>query len=370
MVFDALEIEITRDCNLFCPHCMRYEPGESMEPYRGSSIPREYIDALFEKHKIFGEILLTGGEPLLHPEIISYIIDKIIEKKILLKHFQIATNGTIINDEVITSLNKLYEYINENVYKEPFPEAVLLCISDGFHDNLSTKYEALKFYKERLLGTTELFNSETPEEGKSGLILHYSGRAKNFSAPNVTILPEAHRYKIALNEDLNIMCMLDLTMNGNFVISSCHSFQEADAPENIICSVYDDLFLGILQWNYRNPLNCEEAGNMLEMEYILQQENLFDEFLTEKQKEKFPDSIEFLKDEERRRINTHLKYPSLYPDDIERLQNTVAYSDWSDLKKWLYFLAFDKKRKEEPIDFANFSTCPHVVSKDEVPVIK
>ena len=75
MVFDALEIEITRDCNLFCPHCMRYEPGESMEPYRGSSIPREYIDALFEKHKIFGEILLTGGEPLLHPEIISYIID-------------------------------------------------------------------------------------------------------------------------------------------------------------------------------------------------------------------------------------------------------------------------------------------------------
>lgn len=30
----GLEIEITRDCNLNCPHCMRYEPNEPMDAYR------------------------------------------------------------------------------------------------------------------------------------------------------------------------------------------------------------------------------------------------------------------------------------------------------------------------------------------------
>lgn len=32
----GLEIEITRDCNLNCPHCMRYEPDEPMDAYRGT----------------------------------------------------------------------------------------------------------------------------------------------------------------------------------------------------------------------------------------------------------------------------------------------------------------------------------------------
>lgn len=32
----GLEIEITRDCNLNCPHCMRYEPNEPMDAYRGT----------------------------------------------------------------------------------------------------------------------------------------------------------------------------------------------------------------------------------------------------------------------------------------------------------------------------------------------
>ena len=43
----GLEIEITRDCNLNCPHCMRYEPNEPMDAYRGTVIAPEVIDALF-----------------------------------------------------------------------------------------------------------------------------------------------------------------------------------------------------------------------------------------------------------------------------------------------------------------------------------
>ena len=76
----GLEIEITRDCNLNCPHCMRYEPNEPMDAYRGTVIAPEVIDALFDRYRHIELLLLTGGEPMLHPEIITYIVDKIIEK--------------------------------------------------------------------------------------------------------------------------------------------------------------------------------------------------------------------------------------------------------------------------------------------------
>lgn len=47
----GLEIEITRDCNLNCPHCMRYEPNEPMDAYRGTVIAPEVIDALFDRYR-------------------------------------------------------------------------------------------------------------------------------------------------------------------------------------------------------------------------------------------------------------------------------------------------------------------------------
>lgn len=269
MVFAGLAIEITRDCNLYCPHCMRYEPGESMDAYRGSVIPTEYIDALFEQHHVFEEILLTGGEPLLHPEIISYIVDKIIEKKIIVLDFRIITNGTIMNEEVVSALNRLYEYINENFYKETYKEAVYLAISEGWHNNKDTMLEALEFYTERLYGLVDLVNSEEPDEDEEKIKLAYSGRAKTFSAPGVDVIPQASRYKIALDNSGKILCRMELTIHGNFVIASTHSFQDADKPENIICTVHDNLLRGILQWNYNNPLNCEEAGEGICFQHTL-----------------------------------------------------------------------------------------------------
>ena len=110
----GLEIEITRDCNLNCPHCMRYEPNEPMDAYRGTVIAPEVIDALFDRYRHIELLLLTGGEPMLHPEIITYIVDKIIEKQVYVEQIQVITNGTIASEEAVTALNKAYEYITEN----------------------------------------------------------------------------------------------------------------------------------------------------------------------------------------------------------------------------------------------------------------
>ena len=104
----GLEIEITRDCNLNCPHCMRYEPDEPMDAYRGTVIAPEVIDALFDRYRHIELLLLTGGEPMLHPEMITYIVDKIIEKQVYVEQIQVITNGTIASKEAVTALNKAY----------------------------------------------------------------------------------------------------------------------------------------------------------------------------------------------------------------------------------------------------------------------
>jgi len=53
-------------------------------------------------------LTLTGGEPFLYPEIISYIADTIERKHINLLGFFIATNGTVRSDKALLAIIKLY----------------------------------------------------------------------------------------------------------------------------------------------------------------------------------------------------------------------------------------------------------------------
>ena len=61
MHFGGIKIEVTRDCNLNCPHCMRYEPDETMDKYRGVVIKTEYIDKLLDQTEHIGSLSFTGG---------------------------------------------------------------------------------------------------------------------------------------------------------------------------------------------------------------------------------------------------------------------------------------------------------------------
>ena len=143
----GLEIEITRDCNLNCPHCMRYEPDEPMDAYRGTVIAPEVIDALFDRYRHIELLLLTGGEPMLHPEMITYIVDKIIEKQVYVEQIQVITNGTIASEEAVTALNKAYKYITENCVDWEYP--VHIGISTDYHDNQSSIQTVYNFYKQQ-----------------------------------------------------------------------------------------------------------------------------------------------------------------------------------------------------------------------------
>lgn len=115
---DIVFIELTRACNLNCKHCLN-NSGKPMQ----NQLNYEEIKNLIIKLANCGlqEVRLTGGEPLLFPQI--YEIIKLCRELGLF--VSIGTNGTLINENVAkklkdAGLNKAVVSIdgNEDVHDE------------------------------------------------------------------------------------------------------------------------------------------------------------------------------------------------------------------------------------------------------------
>lgn len=57
-------------------------------------------------------VRLTGGEPSLVPELVEYVVDGIIQRRIIVGTVQFITNGTITSDIIKKSIMKLLDYSN------------------------------------------------------------------------------------------------------------------------------------------------------------------------------------------------------------------------------------------------------------------
>lgn len=72
--------DITNRCNLKCKHCYwwkNWEPSNELSPEQWRTVIRER----FKKEKLY-QIALTGGEPLLRPEIIEVFNEELPKKSI------------------------------------------------------------------------------------------------------------------------------------------------------------------------------------------------------------------------------------------------------------------------------------------------
>lgn len=95
----SIYIELTNVCNLSCKHCYNasgannkkiIDPNVLLSAIDRSSLPQETI------------ITLSGGEPLLHPEIL-YIIDSLLNRGFKI---DMVTNGTLLTKEIAMFLEK------------------------------------------------------------------------------------------------------------------------------------------------------------------------------------------------------------------------------------------------------------------------
>ena len=95
---EIVAIEIVEGCNLKCEFCARdaYNDKNEIEIESFS----DFIDCA--KKCEVKQIALTGGEPLLHSRIIDIV--ELLEKKRM--YYSITTNGTILNEKMISRLKK------------------------------------------------------------------------------------------------------------------------------------------------------------------------------------------------------------------------------------------------------------------------
>jgi wyosine [tRNA(Phe)-imidazoG37] synthetase (radical SAM superfamily) len=106
MEISNLIIEVTRQCNLNCSHCLRGEP-------RQQNLDLEKLATFLRVNRVkrIHEIAFTGGEPLLVPKILKNLLKLIKEDlKIEIGSSFIATNGTVATDESIGFLLQLSAY--------------------------------------------------------------------------------------------------------------------------------------------------------------------------------------------------------------------------------------------------------------------
>lgn len=106
--YNQLGIELTRRCNEACAHCLR-GPAEDVD------LSEEVIDALFDNNDIYliENLLLSGGEPTMNGKGLNYLVNKIIEKRVIVGNYRIIINGTYYSEEFGAAIKKLHEYIDK-----------------------------------------------------------------------------------------------------------------------------------------------------------------------------------------------------------------------------------------------------------------
>lgn len=123
-------LEITRECNMNCKHCLR-GCAEHL------NMSKQIIDKVLKQFSGIRTLTLTGGEPSLVPHLIKYIVDRIIELNIDLGCLYIVTNGKVYSKQMVNAMRKAYEYSYE-------PELCGLCVSvDEYHDgsHIANRYK-------------------------------------------------------------------------------------------------------------------------------------------------------------------------------------------------------------------------------------
>lgn len=152
-----VDIVLNQDCNHKCVHC--YNPWRdqcSKKLEYGTENTIHNIDIIASELKAANvwSAILTGGEPLLHPELLFHCIEKLSEFDVSMS---INTNLTLITSEIIDTLLEKYKWnniiltslpsLNEKLCDEithangsyrRIVDAIDLCVNKGLRVGINT----------------------------------------------------------------------------------------------------------------------------------------------------------------------------------------------------------------------------------------
>jgi len=213
MDIEQLVIEVTRRCNMQCPHCLR---GDA----QNQDLDTEYVQTLFSKIDGIGTLTLSGGEPSLVPKIIKKIIKLAKVNKVDIRNFYVVTNAKKITKDFIFSMIDCYVYCSGNELSQ------LAWSNDAYHESMDTD-------NVRLLKTLSFASPRNSNDDAEYTVIS-EGRAYGFKDSREQI-PEYFEYD--KDQDCLTEGALYLNCDGNIITGCDHSYENQD--HNIVCHVDD-----------------------------------------------------------------------------------------------------------------------------------
>lgn len=191
MIIEELIIEVTRRCNMSCPHCLRGD-AENL------NVGFNYIDRVLEDVSRIGYIVFTGGEPSLNIPAIIHTLNRCKEKNIDVENFYVVTNGKLVSWDFIVALMEWNCFVSSR-------ETPSVALSrDIYHEEINEeniqRLRGLSFFSE------EEKNNNTFEYG-----LIDEGRAKELSVNK--------RKKHYYVNDYEL-CDSEIVVNGQIYLSA------------------------------------------------------------------------------------------------------------------------------------------------------
>lgn len=107
-----IAVFLTRDCNLKCNYCYVGEKEHVNMSIETADKVIKFIDNKAKNIEYLRnntvKVVLHGGEPLLNYEVLKYIVEKLGSKVDYNVIFDMTTNGTILNSDILATLKKIH----------------------------------------------------------------------------------------------------------------------------------------------------------------------------------------------------------------------------------------------------------------------
>ena len=284
---------MTRRCNLKCKWCSKGEP-------QNLDITTEIIDKTLNEVSDYyiNCIRVTGGESFLVPELVTYLIDKIIDKKIKINMIHIISNATIINEDIKNAIirfieygktiqeerKNIKEYFSDKLSKPNYKKVqnkdimVALCLSTWEHDNENSINKVYRYYENNI--NSEYFAVCTQYEqydNQKGTITIEGLAEKNYKLfPKEelkTVRVIHNKFCIIEDSDIENPCIkkaISVSANGKIYVGCMLSYEhiEKDYLFNILdCN--KDFWNKVDKWCWENPIYIR-ANNFIEIYKAIQ----------------------------------------------------------------------------------------------------
>lgn len=267
IIFESLQLEITRQCNQKCAHCFR---GDAQD----IDISNETIDTLLDNCSGIFDLMITGGEPTLCPERFRYLLEACKKRQIVIFCLRFITNGSGRTPEMVDVLKDWNEYLLSFYDTPPTFRPLRVGVSlDEFHNEEDSRV-GFTFWTEQLKDiayVTWHSVGNIPRKIGRGVNIPYAidkeefSRSKSVQIQYITdthkpLCPQRYVRQVYNEEQMHICCEIYMSVTGDLYTSSIIPWtEEHSKPDTYISNIFEikdneDLIFAIRMYNIGKPL--------------------------------------------------------------------------------------------------------------------